>query len=520
MIRKLIWVLGLCAIGHGARGEILFQSNFETGAPTYGFVGKYEGNDFREEQTAGWTGMGSRLTVLRGRDQFNLGWYGPTGRNWSAGETIFVRFRIRFDNNWRWDGTGSQQNKIFDLGVGGNGESRVILHEEKPHSTTPCGLPPGFGGGNWGALSLKKGITEQCTAPVPITHSRWHHVQLALRASAPGQSNGFFKLWVDNNNFGQPSSQRTNTTATATHWDGYGFGGFWTDRNNNRDQGFVVDDFQIATDFDANWAQGSESPGGGPPPPQNPPPSLPPAGSTGLPVIMNFETGDFQQFNAAQYSQLPDITSTGCAEGRYCAMARLTAGTHSDFYVNHEFGDIPSVGLDKSEEVYLALDSRISEGYRWPNDTQKIAILNLTDGQSSLRRYQIILVVWEDGRYGVELTDIDDWRFRALNQNRGGTAVGPVATNWDRLKLHVRLNTPGADDGVVRLWVNGVLKLERRNLDIRESTDYGMGRFILSSYATDASGSDGTQWWDNIVLSNSDPDDTSTRTEPPTLSAL
>ena len=126
----IIFLLGLTGV---CQAQMLFQTDFENNPPTYGFPGMYDGTQFREEHTTGWSGQGSRLTVLRGERQFDFGWYGSTGREWSAGDVMYVRFRVRFDDNWRWDGSGSQQNKMFDLGVGGSGESRVILHQEKPH---------------------------------------------------------------------------------------------------------------------------------------------------------------------------------------------------------------------------------------------------------------------------------------------------------------------------------------------------------------------------------------------------
>ena len=63
------------------------------------------------------------------------------------------------------------------------------------------------------------------------------------------------------------------------------------------------------------------------------------------------------------------------------------------------------------------------------------------------------------------------------------------------------------------MWVDGVLKLDYQDLDIRENTDYGIGRFILSSYATQSSPVNGFEWADNVVLSEVDPD--GMRPEPP-----
>jgi polysaccharide lyase-like protein len=493
------------------RAEILVQEDFSGTAP-YGFEGQYTGeggSQWYEESVAGWSGSGSHLVVREGARQFNLGWFGNSGREWQAGDIVYVRFRIRFDDDWRWDGEGSMQNKLMEMGLGGNGASRFILHNEKPHSTTPCGLPDSVNDGTIGGFSLKKGITEECTPPVMVTFGEWYHMQIAVRASSAGGNNGFFKVWVNNNDESNPSAQRLNTSVTADLWDGFAFGGFFTDAAYYRDQGWVFDDFEIATNFDPDWASGQSAP-----PPQPPPPPPGPSGPSGLPVAMDFETGNFSQFNGAQFSQVPNIVSDSRVGSDFSTRANLVQGTNSDFYVNHNIGDMPGINLQKIEELYMAVDTKFSSDYEWPQNTQKIAILNLSDGISTARRYQTILAVWSDGTYGVELSDIGDWRFTALRQNTNGPAEGPANAAWDRLKVYVRLNTPGVSDGAVRMWVNGDLKLDHQNLDIRETTDYGIGRFILSSYATQSSPVDGFQWADNVVLSEVDPD--GMRPAPPT----
>lgn len=90
---------------------------------------------------------------------------------------------------------------------------------------------------------------------------------------------------------------------------------------------------------------------------------------------------------------------------------------------------------------------------------------------------------------------------------------------WDELKFRVPLNTPGVADGIVELWVNDELKLSYNNVNIRENTNYGINKFILSSYSTDATGGNGTQWYDEVRISTSDISGTSVKVpEAPVLS--
>ena len=272
---------------------LFFGTDFSGPHPTFGFPEAYPGYDgttprglcagdcyFSEAApTGGFDGSQAAHLVMRaGADQFQQGWLfdgARPGGGWTYGDTVFIRFRIRFDDNYRWDGVGSQQNKMIDFG--GGADSRVILHNERPRPTTPCslnyvdyeqpgnpvfytpadfGMPDGaFDTGEWGFFSLKNGIDFPCTPPIPVTYGRWYHVQLAVRlSSAAGASDGFFKLWIDNNDADHPSSQVLDIVRELAEWNtSWDVGGYWTNHNPHRDQGWVIDDFYVSDGFDPNW---------------------------------------------------------------------------------------------------------------------------------------------------------------------------------------------------------------------------------------------------------------------------
>lgn len=222
-------------------------------------------------------------------------------------------------------------------------------------------------------------------------------------------------------------------------------------------------------------------------------------------------TSDFEQnnFNDWTYVRGDLVTTTESPRtGQYCARATLTQGTLSDNYADFYFGDHSSVGGDKVEEVYLKLSSKFSSQYdTWPSNSHKIALLNLTDGESNDRRYQVMVNVDRDGRYFVEHSYIDTWQFFGLSQNTGGDPAGVRYGQWDDLKLYVRLNTPGASDGIIRLYVNEELKVDYTNVNIRQNTSYGLNKLILSSYATDQSMASGYQYYDDWSISSIEPND-------------
>lgn len=229
--------------------------------------------------------------------------------------------------------------------------------------------------------------------------------------------------------------------------------------------------------------------------------------NTGLPFISSFETDDFSEWNASESSATSNISliTSGCVDGTYCTSITLVNGTLNDNYINNNFGDFVNTGLDKVESVWLTFYSKLSVDYiPVTAQSHKLAIINAYDEVSTARRYQVYVYVGPDGNYWVDHSDIDDWLFYGLEQNVG-SPVSPTLGSWDKIKLYAQMNTPGSADGIVRMWINDTLKLEYTNVDLRESTTDGWGRLILSSYTSNSTGS-GTQYSDNWLLSETDPD--------------
>lgn len=229
--------------------------------------------------------------------------------------------------------------------------------------------------------------------------------------------------------------------------------------------------------------------------------------ATRLPFTSNFETGNFSEWDAFRNTTGVTIETNGCQSGR-CARGPFPAGTIIDNYGDFLFGDNRSVRGPKVEEVWLSLYSKFDPGIVWPSSSQKIAIFNLTDPSSGDRLYQAYVYVRSNGEYAVDKSNIATWQFFGYYQNANGAPVGVRLGQWDKLKLHVKLNTPGQSNGVIQLWVNNVLKIDYNNVNIRESTTYGVNKLIFGSYATRESPSAGVQWWDTIKVSATDPDGT------------
>lgn len=245
--------------------------------------------------------------------------------------------------------------------------------------------------------------------------------------------------------------------------------------------------------------------------------------ATGLPFRSSFEAGNFNEWNGGLDATMV-VTSETATDGTRSVRSTMTAGRSTDNYKDYVFGDharVGGTGITVANGIWLTFDSRFDTGFVFGSNVHKIAILNL-ENENSRRRYQIIINVWSDSReYFVEhLKWNADGSFNrampGMPQNVG-SAVPARLGQWDHLKLFVKPNTSGQSNGVVRLWVNGVLKTEYTNVALREDTSYMPNKLIMSNYVS-VTNTSGVQRWDNFILQETDPEaGAAPRPSPPVL---
>jgi hypothetical protein len=235
------------------------------------------------------------------------------------------------------------------------------------------------------------------------------------------------------------------------------------------------------------------------------------AAAARLPFDSGFETGDFREWDGGLEASMT-VTSLQSAQGRYSAQSVMSLGSTTDNYKEYVFGDHPrAAGQPVSVEtgLWLEFDVKFDAGIQFVDCqcVHKIAILNLED-QGGLRRYQLIINLWTPDRtYFVEHLKWNADRsfnraFSSITQNIGPPVSARIG-EWDHLKLFVKPNTPGQANGVVRMWVNGVLKTEYSNIPVREDTSYMPNKLIMSNYVN-ATTVTGIERWDNFYLGESD----------------
>ena len=87
-----------------------------------------------------------------------------------------------------------------------------------------------------------------------------------------------------------------------------------------------------------------------------------------------------------------------------------------------------------------------------------------------------------------------------LGLSRSANALTPGA--WHCIEAHVKLNTPGASDGVFEFWMDDVLQAGRSDLNWRYSwQDYGINTVMFSNYWGATSPVEQERYLDALVIS-------------------
>lgn len=256
-----------------AQGTICFSENFNSGDTPYGFPFAYDPGAgtqwFREKlATGGYNGTGGEhIVFVSGQSQYDSGYAMTTGScTFADGSSLFMRFRVKWDSNYVWNGAGSMQDKMIIFKGDNDHDSRIIFMNEKDNASTPCTIP----GTNRGFISLKKniggpGATDNCTAYYEVFNNTWYEVQFEVDTD-PSPGGGCLRVWVNNNTQGSPTREKCGLTLHAVAsgdgmWSQIDLGGFMSEAPTVT-AGKVWDDIVIATGFDNTWYQG----GGSPPP--------------------------------------------------------------------------------------------------------------------------------------------------------------------------------------------------------------------------------------------------------------
>lgn len=191
--------------------------------------------------------------------EFYWGWNGHIeATDPPQGARRFYRWRLYFDPATNWRGLYWQDgrdititNKILMVGDGcGRNRCRIIVsYRGRPDGQT-AGIRVALDGG------------DSPTPEVTLGKGQWLDLQIEADSSTTTSSNdGAFKIWLNNNNYAQPTAQITGIQLNPVNWR-YVFLGAYNNNGLAADgvQTFRVAGFTASAGFDAAWHGGGTAP--------------------------------------------------------------------------------------------------------------------------------------------------------------------------------------------------------------------------------------------------------------------
>jgi hypothetical protein len=168
------------------------------------------------------------------------------------------------------------------------------------------------------------------------------------------------------------------------------------------------------------------------------------------------------------------------------------------------------------QEIYWRFYMRTGAG--WVGQPMKVT--RATIFTSSNWSQAAIGHLWQDNALGMELdpatgvsgstvvttgwNDFDHLKW--LGESPGKTQVYAEANRekWFCVEVHMRLNTPGASDGVFEFWIDDQLQARQAALNWRGGyTQYGLNALTLEGWINNGAPQPQARYFDNLVVSKS-----------------
>jgi hypothetical protein len=184
--------------------------------------------------------------------QYYMGFSRNVGSTPPAGTTRYLRLRIRPLTPINLAGVADVwTDKFIIVGDGDNAGSRVICHLRDNGSSSQTM-----------ALSCSRNIDgpPNATGLVQLNAGQWNHVQIEMRSSSSGSTNGRLAMWLNaaNSNYGSPTSQSGAMSLGTNNWQNVNIG-FYANAtiSSSGRASYQIADFEVDDAFDAGWNSGT-----------------------------------------------------------------------------------------------------------------------------------------------------------------------------------------------------------------------------------------------------------------------
>ena len=142
------------------------------------------------------------------------------------------------------------------------------------------------------------------------------------------------------------------------------------------------------------------------------------------------------------------------------------------FPVGFQGGDAPDMvytTFSAEDEVYIQFFFKLSANFQWHPITQKLIYFRC--GQQQLNDTNHLLSI---GYYGNGISVVTQHNTGGDNMEYHWGNINQITKNvWHKIVLHIKMNTPGENNGILEVWFNDLLVIEQSDVLWLVKADYG-----------------------------------------------
>ena len=142
------------------------------------------------------------------------------------------------------------------------------------------------------------------------------------------------------------------------------------------------------------------------------------------------------------------------------------------FPVGFQGGDAPDTvytTFSAADEVYIQFFFKLSANFQWHPITQKLIYFRC--GQQQLNDTNHLLSI---GYYGNGISVVTQHNTDVENMEYHWGNIDQITKDsWHKIVLHVKMNTSGDNNGILKVWFNDLLVIEQSDVLWLIKADYG-----------------------------------------------
>jgi len=226
----------------------------------------------------------------------------------------------------------------------------------------------------------------------------------------------------------------------------------------------------------------------------------------------NFDDGDVSDWNDHHQDVVLIDDQQTYGSSPYSAHVSHNPGSTNSGNLAIFFADNPTSSnthqCPRLDEVYVEYFVRFSSASSWPSTSTKISKVEswpIPWPSNGTKNFYLTTEIDSSGYFVSTLNRVkgDDTGYFSFPQNEG-TPISVAANQWHHMEIRLKVNTPGQQDGVLQMWVDGLLATNYENV-IYCTIDAGFGwnTFLFTGYDNPSSPDNKQQYWDDITIQSS-----------------